>query len=176
MKSVLLFLLFCGVMSCNTKAEINKMINIKCATKANCRDYYVIKNPPENVDSLISFIESFNDSTLAAYQGVENYSRIFYRETSETSRDYKPHYHWLNNFYYDDITNYNGDDSHRKNLLISYQLTHRNPRSNDKYRRITPYYIYKKENVDEEYYYPHLKKWAKKEIWVPIEIEKDKIN
>lgn len=94
---VLLLLLF---ISCNNKTEFFILSDLRSDLDMNetgngrqIAEYFVISNPPKNLDSLYALVSKYNDTTLNYCKITDKefvaYKRFFYKETKATPRDYK---------------------------------------------------------------------------------------
>jgi len=117
-KFVILVTLYLFALSCNRKTEIIELTSLSSYyNDGNTKVvYFVISNPPEKKDSLLSLVskhfQSFapNDTISKYYR----YNHEYYKETRFTPRNYKEE--WKGYFNHDYI------DNHTKDLLIEIRI------------------------------------------------------
>ena len=111
-----LFSLMAGCLQEKTKIyELKQFREEGTILERWCRiDYFVISNPPPE-NSLISFIKSFNDTTLnASHHKYDSYTRIFHKETNVINKDYRE----IRKGFAEDLISH-----HNKDRIASYSIT-----------------------------------------------------
>ncbi len=105
MKNTVYFilLLFVFFNSCTTKPEIIKLDLEQKYPFTRVADYFVISNPPEDINEIITLVQSNLKVGNQKYQESEYYTQIYYKERFCFTRKYKPHYKWYNPYTFDDI-------------------------------------------------------------------------
>lgn len=96
--SLVVLVFFCG--SC-CKPQIVEFDHIKRreGNGGRTRDFFLVKCPPEDQDSLLRIIDHFNGENKipVVLFGEKSYSRIFFRETSSTFKEFKENDSYLDN-------------------------------------------------------------------------------
>jgi hypothetical protein len=117
---LVLILLFLN--ACTTKTEVVKM-DIKNKYPDRLTEYYMIKNPPEDIKQITDLVMVNLDTTASEYKEkivkAEFYSQLYYKERFFFDRTYKPHYKWYNNFIYDDVRD---GESHLEDRYVAIYL------------------------------------------------------
>lgn len=112
---LIIFLVIIVVTSCEKKIEFFPLNHLRLEIKKNettngqIAEHIVVANPPKKIDSLALLITRYNDTTLSLCEinkmKLSFFRRTFYRETRNTSRDFKND----EGFIPDRITSHNDD-------------------------------------------------------------------
>lgn len=108
--------------SCRSEIEVIKL-NLEKHNSDFLVDYYVVNNPPKDLNGIITFI-NHNLDTIIDQQKLNTgeskfYLIEFYEESFFFNRNYQPHYKWYDPYNYDDIRD---GQSHLDNKYITVIL------------------------------------------------------
>jgi hypothetical protein len=120
-KLVISFIFCLSVLFCDRKTEIIRMENLTKIYYDSKEKavYFVIANPPDNRDSLLS-LASKHFKAFASNDSIEKYryyNHFYFKETGFTPRDYKEE--WKGYFNHDYI------DNHYEDLLIIISIDYK---------------------------------------------------
>lgn len=140
-KLVLIILLISGQNSCKQKTEIVRL-NFESVHKSidhnQLRKYYIIENPPKELNDVINLLTNSSLGEL----GSDNTDKrklllIFYKKSFWIDRNYKPDYKWYNNYVLDDISY---DNTFHKDDLFAIAVLNDIENDSCDLCPVTPYY------------------------------------